>query len=547
MGVSRLISIFGIAVSLLFCSLAYAEVPWRKFSYFDNRGGLNDQLSAIEIADNEASDIQNVVFDSGGAIKKRYGYTTIPTTSSIDVSRTIVGITGLAFYKKDDTNRYLVAIAVSDNAPRVYRKTYDVGGGLPNTAWIDITKNLPTTGYSVDYLADFVEAQDTLVLTLDATIQQKPFKWTGTGEIENLTSDADCPAVTIVEYHKNHLCLSGNDTYPSRVYFSELDDITTYTATDFFDVDTSDGTRVRGLLSTFDALYIFKDYSIWRLTGTNRDDFVLEKVVTGIGTMSQQSIAVVNNLIYFTTSKNDIAVYDGAYTIKFISSKIRETISGLNFSRTTNNLGIAFSTYRHNDFDYYCAVSLAGSGTNNRVLLFDTAYGAWTKFKGMNANAWVVGEDSSGKGALFFGDYYGNVHQYPATTYDDGSLSQAAIDAYYQTKWFRYPDIALGDKYWRLLRTYTLTETSDIYLNAELRSDYETTGEEILISLYSGGSLWDSAIWDEDTWAGQTLNIDREEVEKGKDMFQIKYSNDTLSEGFTIIGFDMFIEPTDRI
>lgn len=546
---SRLRLTVGILLlSLLFCSLTFGAVPWAKFSYFQNWGGLNDQKSAIEIADNEASDIQNIVFDTGGAIKKRYGYITIPTFSSIDISRTIIGITGLSFYKKDNANRYLLAIAeIDDDSARIYKKTYDVGGGLPDTAWTDITDGFPSTGYSVNYLADFAIAQDNVIITLNATTQQKPFKWTGTGRTTALTSDADCPVATIVEYHKNHLCLSGNDSYPSRVYFSELDDITDWTATDFFDVETSDGTRVRGLISAFDALYIFKDRSIWRLSGTNRDDFVLEKLVSGVGTLSQQSISIVNNLIYFTTAQNDIVVYDGAYSIKFISQKIRSTISGLNFSRATNNLGIAFSTYRNNDQDFYASLSNDGASSNSVILLFDTAYGAWTKFNGINANAWVVGEDEDGKDALFFGDYYGNVHQYPATTFDDGSLSQAAIEAHYTTKWFRYPDIALGDKYWRLLKTYCLSDTSNTNLIVQMRSDYETEGKEKLINLYEGGALWDSAVWDEDVWAGTTLKIDRQEVEKGNNMFQLYYENNVLSEGFTIFGWELFIEPSERI
>lgn len=529
----------------------HSQPSWVKYSYFQNWGGLNDNLSSTEISDNEASDIQNVVFDTGGALVKRYGYIAIPNSpKSKVVSGSSISITGLIFYQQNDEDRYIVGTAYADGAAKGFQKTYEIGGGIPNTGWTEITGSgiFPSTGYAVDNLADFAVAENVVVITLDSAVQVKPIKWTGAGNVSALTVDTDCPAVTLVEYHLNHLFLSGNDTYPSRVYFSAIDDITNYTSTDFFDVQTADGTRVRGLISAFNSLYIFKDYSIWRLSGTNRDDYILEKVVDGIGTLSSQSIMVVNNLMYFTTAQNDIAAYDGGYNIAFPSQKIRNTISELNFTRASNALGIAFSTYRNNDYDYYGSVSTVGSGTNNKILFFDTFHKAWSKFSGINVNAWCVGRNGVGKNILIFGDYSGYVYSYPSTSYYDGDEVSGAITSFYQTKWFKYPEICLGDKYWRLLKTYVLSENSNIYLNVNCMSDYEFEGKAVNISLGSSTtSLWDVMVWDEDVWGGQTMIINRSEINKGKNMFQIKYSNNNLSEGFTIFGFETFIEPTIRI
>jgi len=211
-------------------------------------------------------------------------------------------------------------------------------------------------------------------------------------------------------------------------------------------------------------------------------------------------------------------------------------------------LGLAFSTYKYVDNDYYVAVSESGSGTNNEVLLFDTSHNAWTKFKGINASSWTVADTSSGQYAMVFGDYDGYVHQYPSTGYYDGDVATSAISAYYQTKWFRYSQVALGDKYMRLLKTYCLSEEHNPNnLIIETRSDYATTGTQYVVNLSQSGSMWDVAQWDVDLWAGQRLIIDREEVNMGVDIFQIKYSNDQVDEGFTVLGYDNFIEPSDRI
>ena len=537
------LTVVGLCLINLFCSLkiGYADVNWIKYSYFQNWGGLNDQLSAIEIQDNEASDIQNVIFDTGGAIKKRFGFLTIPNNPVEKVSTgSVVALTGLGFYQKNNSNKYVVAITNNDGKATAMKKTWNAGAALGS--WDNIDAAILPLSYTNNNLPDFAVAEDNLVITIPATAQNKPFKYTGSGKVSFLTTDTDCPEATIVEYHKNHLFLAGDDDFPSRIYFSALDDITNYTATDFFDVQTADGTKTRGLVSAYDSLYVFKDKSMWRLSGQERDTFILQKMVDGIGTLSQQSIAVVNNIIYFTTAQGDKAVYDGAYTVKYISSKISNTISDLNLTRSLYALGINF------DDNFYSSISDGGSATNNLVLLFDTIYNAWTQFVGINANAWCIAQDSNEQDVLIFGDYSGYAYSYPSANYFDGNVITDPIIAFYQTKWFRYSDIALGDKYWRLLKTYALSETTtNTLLYAECKSDYEESGKIVSINLSESGALWDVAFWDVDIWAGQGLKIGRNEVEKGKDMFQIRYSNDKVDEGFTIFGFENFIEPTNRI
>lgn len=536
------------SIVLLLTNSADASVNWVKKSYFQNWGGLNDNLSSTEIQDNEATDIQNVIFDTGGAIKKRFGYLTLPNNPALSTNKVttgaVVSINGLAYYTKNNGNKFIVAVANSDGKATVMEKPYSSGFNY-STPWVLVDSPTPSSGYVNDDICNFIIAQDWLVFTVG--IRAPPYVWKGTGVATALTTDANVPSGTLLAYYKNQLFVSGDSTTPSRVWFSNLGDITTWTFTDFFDIDNSDGTQVRGIIPAFDCLYIFKDKSIWRLSGYERDSFRLDKMVDGIGTLSPNSLKIVNNFIYFTTAQNDIAVYDGAYTVKFVSQKIRNTIGGLNFSRATQTTGLAFSTYKYNDFDYYASVSSFGSSKNDTVLLFDTAFNAWTKFKGINANAWCVGQDNNSQNMILFGDTNGYVYTYPSTTYYDGNVVTSAIVAFYQTKWFKYDEIALGDKYWRLLKTFTLAEPSTTTLSAELKVDQESSGRIVNLSLNPTSSLWDMAVWDVDVWSGSNILINRTEVERGTQMFQIKYSNSDVNKGFTISGYQNFIEPTDRI
>jgi len=536
-----------------FSSFSYAQLNWVKYVYFQNWGGLNDHLSSTEIQDGEATEIQNVIFDTGGALKKRFGYFTIPNEGTqIKVATgSVVAVTGLSFFEENDGTKHLVAVTQNDDAATVMKKTYSGNVLSLTTGWdnIDATTIMPPSpDYDYDDICDFAVAENVLVFTVG--LQYKPFKWTGEGNVSLFSSDTDIPNATMVEYHKNQLFLAGDEDNPSRVYFSNLDDIFNFTNTDFFDVETADGSKIRGMISALDSLYIFKDRSVWKLSGWAKDSFILQKVVTGIGSLSQHSIVMVNNLIYFTTEQNDIAVYDGGYDVKFLSQKIRNTIGTLNYTRANKNLGLAFSTYKYADADYYASVSNGGSATHNRVLMFDTAFSAWTVFLGLNPNTWVVADDPSGQNALFFGDADGYVHRYPSTSYFDGNVTTNAISAFYQTKWFRYPEVSLGEKDWRLLKTYAVAQDSETaFLFAEVKADQESSGRILTIDLspLPGSALWDVALWDVGVWGGVNIVIDRQEIDKGENMFQIRFSNDTDDQGFEILGWEIFIEPNERI
>lgn len=547
-------------IGILICSPAYAALPYKKYSYFSNFGGLNDNLSQLEIADNEASAIQNIVFDTGGAISKRYGYQNITSPgAAYEVTAGASAITGLAYYKKSNGDRYIVSCANVSTQLECFEKKYDSGGAIPAGAWTRIDGgNLPTS-YTNNQFVTFSQAQDILVITPQASSVVTPLAWQATANIYVLSNSAAAPKSTISVYHKNILFTAGDPSNPSRVSYSDLTNgITQFNVTDFFDLDKNNGQKITGLISAFGNLYIFEDNSIWTLTGSSNSDFSLQKMVDNVGTLSNQSISVVNGYMYFITKQNDIAIYDGNYKVEFLSSKIRNTIGGNNFNRASTAIGVGFSSYKYKDLDYYVGESLVGTNQNNSVLLFDTNKKAWTIFGGVTPNAWTVADAANGQNILVFGDYSGQVYFYPnigtyndVTNTCDGSnnctTTSPAIYAYYQTKWFRYSDIALGNKYLRLLKTYISNSILSSYLTTEVKSDYASQGNIYTFTYNPSGALWGVAKWGVDTWPGGGLNIDREETNIGTQMFQLKYSNNMVSQDMTILGWDLFVEPTDTL
>ncbi len=542
----------------------YAAVPWFKHSYFLNDGGLNDNLSTLEVADDEATEIQNVLFDNGGALIKRYGYQNIigGNNPTYKLGANVTGVPGIAYYPKVNGTNYIFAIGNNNGQAQGYSKTIDASGNVPSGAWSSQgTANLPAS-YTNDQLVKFSVAENILVMTLAGSSANTtyPVAWEATGNVYQFTTDADCPKAKYNEYHKNILFVAGDPASPSRVSFSDLTGgIKVWIATDFFDLDKNNGQKITGLISAFGNLYVFENNSIWMLSGTNRDDFSLQKMVDNVGTLSQQSISVVNNSIIFITSQNDIAVYDGAFGIKFLSSKIRNTIGHNNFNRAGQALGIGFSSYRYKDLDYYAAESTVGSSVNNQVLLFDTYRSAWTKIQNIGPNSWTVMPNSGGVNQLVFGDYSGLIYFYPNIgNYNDVSNScsganpctttSPAIYSFYQTKWFQYTEDSLGDKYLRLLKTYiSNSSTFSSTLMTEIKNDYISSGNIYVFNYSPSGALWGVSQWGDALWGGGGLTIDRNEPGLGTQMFQVRYSNSGVDQDMTILGYQLFIEPTDRI
>ena len=505
---------------------AFAQVAWIKYDFFNNAGGLNDAFSAIIIEDNESSDLQNVVFTTGGNFITRPGYEKLnSTTVGAGVS-----CAGLKYYEPISGSQFLVGL-FDDN--KIYKMDYSVGGSADGT-WDDITGALAGFNITQNTLSSFAIGEDVLIIE-DGINTTAPYVWDGTGNAAALGGSP--PNATMVAYHKNMAFAAGNNTYPSTLYFSDLGDIENWTTglSGNVSIETNDGSKIRAILPGFNALYIWKDSSIWRLSGDDKDTFVLQRMVSDVGTLSQACVKRIGNDFIFIDSQGDIYLYDGAIKIQLLSAKITGTLGSANFTR------FQYAVAEIYDGDYYLSISDVGSGTHDIVLVFDTFHLSWTKFTGMNVNAMAILDNGSGEDILAFGDYNGFVYQYPSGFNDAGS----GIDAYYTTKQYRFPDMnPLKD--WKLLRVFA-TQKGNYNLTVEMRSDFESTGTTEDISLAGSGATWGTAIFGVDTYGGENLIIGRVEVKKEGDFFQLKFYNENLDEPFEVKGWQMFVEPSDRI
>jgi len=518
---NKILLTLGICLVAVSC---FAAIEWRRFDSFNNTGGLNDSFSPIAIEDNEASGLQNVVFTTSGSFKTRDGFDFLNATTLGAIS-----CTGISYYEPTSGTKYLIAVFDDDT---IRKMDYAIGGG-PDGTWDNITGSLTFTA-TQNTLASFTVGEDTLIIE-DGDNTTAPYKWTGSGNASALGGSP--PNATMVAYHKNMAFAAGNNTYPSTLYFTDVGNIEDWATglSGNVSVETNDGSQIRAIMPGFDSLYIWKDNSIWRLSGDDKDNFVLQRMISDTGTMSQQCVARIGNDFIFMSSQGDVYLYDGAIKLQLVSLKVDGTLGEANFSRFKYAVGVIYDT------DYYLSISSASSSTHDILLVLDTFGLAWTKFTGMNINAIAVADNGLGEDMLVFGDYRGFVNEYPSGTSDAGS----AISAYYITKQYRFPEIApLKD--WKLLRVFA-TQKGDYSVTTEMRNDFISTGKTESVSLLGESSLYGTAIYGVDRYGGQNLVIGRIEPNLEGDFFQIKFSNSNIDEPIEIKGWSIYLDESDRI
>src|SRR3990167_5201076 len=167
------------------------DLPWQAYNFFSLTGGLNNGFDPTAIAANEATDLQNVIFTTGGAISKRSGFSDLNSTA---ISSTAV-FTGLTFYKQADGDRFLVATVSDGGTDRLYKMDYGAGTTGPDGTWDDITGVL-VLAFGSDNQTDFAIAQDQVVVE-DGVNTTAPYVWTGSGNATALGGSPD--SATVIE------------------------------------------------------------------------------------------------------------------------------------------------------------------------------------------------------------------------------------------------------------------------------------------------------------------------------------------------------------
>lgn len=490
------------------------SIPFRS-----NGGGLNSTGSPTSLQDNESSDLLNIDLDKFGSFKKRNGYTAL-NTSAFNSGATW---NGLHFLELSSGTDFLVGTCGNKLAKMdALDGTFD-----------DITGALTITAGNNNHVS-WATHLDTLLGTNNVDV---PFIWTGSGNGSAMTVPASLTKAKYVNVYANYTTLAnvtvGGTLHSSRVYWSAIDSISSWTASDFRDLGKLDGSEITGSKTLGELWIIFKERSIWvgSFTGDSDIPFVFKKSRSSVGAVSGYDIEEVENGLVFHATDGKY-FFDGNNSFK-VSDRIQTTLDGMNSNRLKDVQGI----YYHNKNRYIASFTLSGSSTHDRCITWNSDLNAYSLYKGINANCFAR-VYASGQERIYFGDYLGFVYRMDTGTDDYPSNVSTPIDAYYYTKWFDYGDLisvkaAYEVKIYHQITSCTLTFAYSY--NFESADQYSQT-----LSLSGGSAVYDTAVYDTDTYANEGGAVKRRDITGQGEVVRFKFANSQAANPFTIDAFACF-------
>ena len=495
----------------------------------------------------------------GGVLKGYYSNATVLSNGTwyhIAIVRN--GTTGYLFVNgsknNSSENTAFGSNTLPDLAVSLFIAAHNTGGSAFN-GWIDevrISKGIarwtanftpPTAAYSATALAitssrywTFSDWQSgRALINTDIGL----YTYTGTG---NASAVSAAPIGKFLVIWKNYTFIFGIRGSTNNGQWSALSDYTSWPAANTFSnaFNTNDGDSITGVRLLKGKLYVFKRYSIHRISYLGSNPTFQVDPILGIGTPSHYSIKEVDMggelgtvLIFLTTDKK-LAIFDG-YNVQVLSDVLAEESNDLFAAADDQPLSFAdmnlvyadlFHAVVKSDTHEYILYCVLGSDTAiNYAFVLDYKTGGIYPYDGQIFASSVFAMSTNKAKLLYTAGYSGYLWQMESGNSDDGS----AINAYFVSGKIKPVVASLTTKMLQLaIHLKEITSASTLNLAFQFRIDWNVS--------------WNTA---------ENINYDHnDELAFGKtglfdigtveNMLQIKIKNNSTNPAPTIYGCDLY-------
>lgn len=225
------------------------------------------------------------------------------------------------------------------------------------------------TGFSGQHFHHVAYQKDMTDLLFFGNSQDGLWQWDG----QTFTHLTNAPCPNALELHKERLyLLPDNDPIGVQCSDDLNPDVWTQTLTTgaLIRIPTWDGTRCVGLKGVGDEMIIAKERSLWRIWGTQPDNFQLSCVFSSRGSIARRSMVSCDRGMAFL-SQDGVYLFDGVNSHKLGGDHIKKTLSKFN----TAQVDKVCATYFDNK--YFLSMAINQGEENNVVCIYDFALGAW--------------------------------------------------------------------------------------------------------------------------------------------------------------------------
>jgi hypothetical protein len=287
-----------------------------------------------------------------------------------------------------------------------------------------LTSGGATAGFNVNYSSGY------FTLTTAATTGVGNVEITTHKQVLESTAISNCTfCETYGEGNDTFAFLSGNSSYPARIWWSDTSDPSYFPATSYADVGVTND-KMMGFQKNNGALQLWKYRSVHSFNGTPPDNSITEMYVNNEGLIATDTLKLIDGYPTCLSQRGVIQLSYGneGYYFKLISEDINGRIGIRDGLLTESNKNSAFAY----DFDnkYWLYV-------NNKIYIYQydltnvrsgkTVY-PWEKWLLYNTPRCFVDKDNY----LYFGNA-GNLYKLdPDSVSDDGT----AIDSHWYSKKF---------------------------------------------------------------------------------------------------------------
>lgn len=516
-------------ISFIVYQPLYAGGSLQSQRFFTNTGGLFDHVGPLIIPENNAKVVQNITMDDRGLLSTRSGYTVIQSTSAL-LGFSTYTIVGGGYHTASSGSSFFAVIAGTD----VYRI------GNTYSSYSKITGSVSLT-LSATNLAQKTDLNDHLIFCND---RDKPFYVDSTGNATTISTNTFNTAKTCATYGVYLVVANTNEgitNFTSRVRWSDINNINSFPALNYIDVEPDDGDAIVSIVAFDESVYIFKHRSIYRMliTGLDGPDaFIIRPVSRNIGAWSKNSVKVIPNVgIAFLAQNTEYLLSDSGLTP--IGDPIQRTFDTINRSMWANSVAEVYPKR----YQYWLSVSTNGS-TNSEILVYDYIQRNWTVYAGIAASMLSQAEDSTGNNILISGDYHSVTYKQDNGTSDNPQGSSTTITAQYTTG-----DIQIGSpeitKNFKYIYIYSQGDLS-YDLNVEAAYDFNTNYEySTVVSLGSAGALYDTGLYDTDIYPGSGISVTRLELNRSARSIRLRFTNSSATTTFGLEGWTLVFQQED--
>lgn len=219
--------------------------------------------------------------------------------------------------------------------------------------------------------------------------------------------------------HKNRVYAANHNS--STLYFSDAGDPTSFPVNNFIAINTNDGQNITAIDDILDNLVIFKDESVWILTGeplgagntTTIGNLQLRQANSPVGCSAFRTVCTVEQTLFFMHHSGLYALQN--YSVVLISPFLKDT-----FQNEMNSAFISLSWGIYNSLEnkYIVGYPSAGADTPDSAIVYDLTskqYSLWDdilggcavnfRFSGLTDTV-VVGDPNKGNIYQLFQNYY---------------------------------------------------------------------------------------------------------------------------------------------